>query len=280
MTFPNNVAEMALLLCGRCCCLCHKFCGTKIELHHISQQAKGGADTLENCIPLCFNCHAEATQYNFDHPKGRRFTPSELKRHRDAWFANVKSLNDQTEVVPGAQYQTVKGNRNVVAGGDVNIAARITKRNEVVPDPGGRHITEAEAFQIKTAVDKYSNLMKEAGLNPSPGSVWSKLYKYFKVPSYREIPFGHCEEAISLVQIETAKARPKLRRRNPQAWRNQYYAAIWAAAKNIGMEKADVYMFAFQRLGLTRPISSLTSLSQKQLQELDRKLKERKTSLE
>lgn len=276
MSFPKDVGELALLLCGRCCCICHKFCGTKIELHHIVPQADGGADTVENCIPLCFDCHAEATHYNPDHPKGRRFSSTELKRHRDAWFSSVKSLNDETKAVPRAQYQSVTGNRNVVAGGDVNIATKITKHNEVKPDPGGRHITEAEAFEIKAAVSNYSNLMKEAGLNPNPASVWSRLYKHFKVPTYREIPFGHFEEAISIVQVETAKARPKLRRRNPQAWRNQYYAAIWAAAKNLGMEKADVYDFASQHLALATPISTLTDLTQKDLQKLDRKLKERK----
>ena len=100
MTFPNDVGEIALLLCARCCCICHKFCGSKIELHRISQHSKGGPDTLENCIPLCFDCHADVTHYNVDHPKGRRFTSSELKPHRDAWFVNVKSLNDQTGVAP------------------------------------------------------------------------------------------------------------------------------------------------------------------------------------
>jgi hypothetical protein len=56
MAFPPEVAEQALLACARYCCLCHKFCGNKIETHHIVQ---GGGDTFENCIPLCFDCHAE-----------------------------------------------------------------------------------------------------------------------------------------------------------------------------------------------------------------------------
>ena len=52
MSFPDNVAIDALASCGRCCCICHKFCGTKIELHHIAQKAYGGDDSFENCIPL------------------------------------------------------------------------------------------------------------------------------------------------------------------------------------------------------------------------------------
>ena len=38
MGFPDNVVVEALTLCGRCC-ICYKFCGTKIELHHFEQKA-------------------------------------------------------------------------------------------------------------------------------------------------------------------------------------------------------------------------------------------------
>jgi len=79
MAFPPDVAEQALVTSGRHCCLCHKFCGTKMELHHIQQKANGGEDTFENCIPLCFDCHAEVKAYNPKHPKGRQYTENELK---------------------------------------------------------------------------------------------------------------------------------------------------------------------------------------------------------
>ena len=79
MSFSDKVAEDALVACGRCCSLCNKFCGTKIELHHIEQMADGGDDTLDNCIPLCFDCHADVKTYNTEHPKGKKYTPSELK---------------------------------------------------------------------------------------------------------------------------------------------------------------------------------------------------------
>jgi HNH endonuclease len=78
MGFSPEVAERALVACGRCCCTCHDFCGPKIELHHIKQVADGGNDTFENCIPLCFNCHSEVKSYNPQHPKGRKYTDGEV----------------------------------------------------------------------------------------------------------------------------------------------------------------------------------------------------------
>ncbi|HEY1937090.1 MAG TPA: HNH endonuclease [Candidatus Angelobacter sp.] len=56
MSFSQTDVEKALISCGRHCCLCHKFCGTNIELHHIVPESKGGLDVLDNAIPLCFDC--------------------------------------------------------------------------------------------------------------------------------------------------------------------------------------------------------------------------------
>ena len=74
MSFPEGVAARALVASGRCCCICHKFCGTKIELHHIKQHAYGGEDTFENCIPLCFDCHEDMGKADPKHPKGKHYT--------------------------------------------------------------------------------------------------------------------------------------------------------------------------------------------------------------
>lgn len=57
MSFSKEVVDAALVASGRCCCICHKFCGVRIETHHIRPVSKGGDDTFENCIPLCFEAH-------------------------------------------------------------------------------------------------------------------------------------------------------------------------------------------------------------------------------
>lgn len=37
MGFSDKIQAEALAACERRCCICHKFCGTKMELHHIKQ---------------------------------------------------------------------------------------------------------------------------------------------------------------------------------------------------------------------------------------------------
>ena len=100
MGFPQSVADEIFVKCGRHCCLCGKYAGQKMELHHIKQAADGGEDTVDNCIPLCLDCHAEVASYNPRHPKGRKYTETELKGHRDRVFKKywVDSVQDDRSV--------------------------------------------------------------------------------------------------------------------------------------------------------------------------------------
>jgi hypothetical protein len=106
MAFPKKVREDALVACGRMCCICHRFRGIKIEVHHIVQVAAGGADTFDNSIPLCLDCHADMGSYDPAHPKGTKYTPRELRAHRDRWYARLNgsaphTVGDVQPVVPG-----------------------------------------------------------------------------------------------------------------------------------------------------------------------------------
>lgn len=94
MPFPQTVVDEALAACGRKCCICHKFCGKNIEIHHIAQHSDGGPDTFDNAIPLCFECHADMGKTDPHHPKGRNYSEAELKMHRDRWYKFVASGKD------------------------------------------------------------------------------------------------------------------------------------------------------------------------------------------
>lgn len=86
MAFPKHEAEELLAACHRRCCLCHRFCGVKIELDHIIPRDDDGNDEIDNAIPLCFECHAEIHAYNPRHPRGRKFRAPELRLHKEEWL--------------------------------------------------------------------------------------------------------------------------------------------------------------------------------------------------
>src|SRR5262245_36596228 len=85
-SFPQKDVDDLLVKCHRRCCICHRFCGVKIETDHITPREQGGSDTIDNAIPLCFECHAEIHSYNDKHPRGRKFHPNELKTHKEQWL--------------------------------------------------------------------------------------------------------------------------------------------------------------------------------------------------
>ena len=85
--FPTEEVKDLLIACHRRCCVCHRFCGVKMEMDHIVPAADKGPDTGENAIPVCFDCNAEIHGYNDRHPKGRKFTPEELRGHKEQWLA-------------------------------------------------------------------------------------------------------------------------------------------------------------------------------------------------
>jgi hypothetical protein len=84
--FAGKDIELLLVACHRRCCICHRFCGVKIEVDHIESAHRPSSGEARNAIPLCFECHAEVHHYNPRHPKGRKLTPSELRRHKEQWL--------------------------------------------------------------------------------------------------------------------------------------------------------------------------------------------------
>ena len=98
MPFPTSVRLEVLLRSGRHCCVCHQFAGRTANVHHIVQEALTGANTIENAICLCQRCHTEAGHYNDSHPLGTKYSPQELRMHRDAWWSGpslVSALSDE-----------------------------------------------------------------------------------------------------------------------------------------------------------------------------------------
>lgn len=90
MGFARDIKEEALVRSGRRCCVCREFKAVGIEIHHIEPEAQSGDNSLDNAIALCFDCHCAAGHYNPDHPRGSKFSPRELRRHRDRHWSDVE----------------------------------------------------------------------------------------------------------------------------------------------------------------------------------------------
>lgn len=93
MGFSKETRLRALVAAARHCCVCHRYKGVKVEVHHIVSEIEGGSDEFDNAIVLCFDCHCDAGHYNTGHPRGSKFSVEELRAARDKWYKLVREKN-------------------------------------------------------------------------------------------------------------------------------------------------------------------------------------------
>lgn len=103
MAFTKETKIKALLDSARHCCVCHRYKGMKVEVHHIVPAAQGGTDDKKNAIALCFDCHTDAGHYNSLHPRGTKFSAEELRLARDGWHAAV--LNNRIDITENEEWR-------------------------------------------------------------------------------------------------------------------------------------------------------------------------------
>lgn len=186
MGFLAKIKEDVMVACGRHCCLCHKFCGLKIEIHHIKPQSEGGPDTFENAIPLCFDCHADMRSYDTKHPKGTKYTEKELIRHKTNWFQKVQN---SAGVLPG----------NLVADTDKIIYQQFL---EILPWEGSLKFISnydfaGSPFDINSLndLDKFNNLCEnpnfefiDSDLESHKSSLYSKIRQFLRLIATKTFP--------------------------------------------------------------------------------------------
>ena len=119
MAFPDGAVGQLLADCKRHCCVCWRWCGTKMHLHHITARSNGGSDDIDNAIPVCLDCHAEIESRG---NMGRQFTQPELREHRRRW---LEICRDQ----PAAIIQT---SRNSSATGPLEALSGELEYNSVL----------------------------------------------------------------------------------------------------------------------------------------------------
>lgn len=129
MSFSEKVQAEALVASGRCCCICHKFCGTKIALHHIKQKTYGGDDSFDNCIPLCLDCHEDMGKADPHHVTGKHYTEKELKLHRDKWYMKTGYFKEKQSCDIHRAFLELK---NQLSNDEIKILVHM-KSNAIVP---------------------------------------------------------------------------------------------------------------------------------------------------
>jgi hypothetical protein len=89
MAFSEKTKLLAKQKSAFRCCLCHK---PFVEIHHITPQAEGGADKLDNAAPLCSSCH----DLYGGNPEKRKT----IRQMRDYWWDLIEKRRKNLTETP------------------------------------------------------------------------------------------------------------------------------------------------------------------------------------
>lgn len=99
--FSDSVIQAVLIKSRRHCCICDKWCGQRIEVHHIDEREDA---TEDNALPVCLDCHAEVRAYDPMHPIGKKYSPPELKELKRITFSKYGGTDSQSAPIGTTEY--------------------------------------------------------------------------------------------------------------------------------------------------------------------------------
>ncbi len=129
----------------------------------------------------------------------------------------------------------IRGDGNVVAGGDVHIynAPIAPPTPKPIIKTGDGVLTAHQKGELRDRVTDWVQLHGQIKQRPlSWGSAWNKVNRHVGVNSYHEIPQEHFDAAVRFIQVEMGKlnSMPSAKKKSPE-WRNKRIAAIHARCK-------------------------------------------------
>lgn len=165
------------------------------------------------------------------------------------------------------------GNNVQVAGRDLIHTAKHIQRNAITPDE--RHLSVEQREEIQSVIGELAARLAGDDGAPNFAGAHRMLQRRFSIASYLLLPRGMFAEALAFLKQQRAIYRSRLQRRNPVAYRNDFFRAIFAGARELGWEGARVYQFAAEALGLGREVRSLKELGPVQLKFLSAAIQRR-----
>ncbi len=154
---------------------------------------------------------------------------------------------------------------------------RKKKADKFTPDE--KHVTAEQRDDLRKVHDEIVKrlIAKKAHLDDETlkkeygkwaGIVWNQFHETYetKTNGLQSLPLEKFDEAKSWLLQYRASNDTKLKRANPQAFRNTLTKTIYSLTKPLGWTKEELYAFAAEKLNYAEPITSLNDLGNSQLE--------------
>lgn len=162
--------------------------------------------------------------------------------------------------------QHANGDGNLQVGGDLNINS--TKKVKNVIKPGPDEISQKQRAQLLRKIKQLGERDELAGRGKTYGGWMERFKNAFNLDSYHLLKADRFDEAVGWVKQQKAMTRPRLRRTDNEKWRHEHYGIIWGTMRMLRWQKQQVYDLALERGVVKKPITSLTELRERKLEEL------------
>jgi len=135
--------------------------------------------------------------------------------------------------------QTIIGNNNILAGRDVILTEKISKKVVAEIKPGIEHITDKEAATLLDKIKeitKIHNLVKRNQVTPQ--RYWTSLNRYCGVPRYRLIKTEDFDKALRWCnqQLAILSGTKAAQKKDPVMIRNRQISFIQVNIKKLAID--------------------------------------------
>lgn len=191
---------------------------------------------------------------------------------------NSEELSSPSNNIEGNGNNVIYGDNSVINSGTINNikTEKYTTKTKAIVEPNEIHISEDTARNLQDLVKEIVELEEKVKKTPkSYQAVWSSLNKHCGVATYRLIPVGKTDKAITYLRkwigrLSSSKSAPK---KIGNTWRSKKYAYIKINTK--GLED-----WLSEHLQNKYAVGSITELSDDQLQKVYQSVATKKRSIQ
>jgi hypothetical protein len=160
--------------------------------------------------------------------------------------------------------QSIVGDGNYQAGGDINVFSQPPKIKHVVEPPLGS-VSPAELHQIETWITELAE--ETVGMTRHAAfAMWGSRFKNkFNVTKREQLSSSRMSEVEQWHRQQRAIQTRGLKTRAPDAFKSKRITAIKAAMNQMGVAKEVYYPRLAKRLRMKKPFSSLKDLTKRDL---------------
>jgi len=160
--------------------------------------------------------------------------------------------------------QAINGNNNVQVGGSIHIYEKPpTIKNIIERRPGT--ISASQHKKIQTWIESLAEGTVGKSRKAAFGEWWTRFHNHFDNAKVEDLLAETMPDVENWYKEQKGIQSRGLKTKAPDAWRNVRIRAIKAAMAAMGHTNESYYPLIAERLGMRKPISSLTDLTKRDL---------------